>query len=335
MRPLEVAIVGATGLVGETLLQVLEMRRFPMRGLRLFASEHSAGKSLQAFGSTHVVAQLSARDRAAFAGVDVAFFAADAATSRTFAPRLAAERTLVIDKSAAFRLDPAVPLVVPEVNGRELAGHRLIANPNCSTIPLAVALGPIHRRFGLRWVSVATYQSVSGAGKAALEEFERQLRGSSAAPAAFPQPIAGNVFPENGPVDESGYGEEERKIAAEFQKIIGDGAVRISATSVRVPVAICHSEAVAFETAEPASLADIAALLRSAPGITFLPGAGYATPLQVAGTDDVVVGRLRPDSAHSGAYLCWIVSDNLRKGAATNAAQIAEAALAVPANVPS
>jgi aspartate-semialdehyde dehydrogenase len=330
VKLLRVAVIGATGLVGETLLDVLESRRFPVSELHLFGGERTSGKSVMAWGQPCTVRELGAQNDLGV-DVDVAFCATGAQISRTLAPALAARGTLVIDKSAAFRLDPGVPLVVPEVNRDTLAGQRLIANPNCSTIPLAVALGPVHRRFGLRWMSVATYQSVSGAGKDALDEYERQARGENAPAKALPQRIVGNVFPENGPVDESGYGEEERKIAQEFRKILADTEVLVSATSVRVPVAVCHAQAVAFETRDRASLDEIARTLRPAQGVSFLEGASYATPLQVAGSDLVFVGRLRPDTAHPGAYLAWIVSDNLRKGAATNAVQIAEAALAMPA----
>jgi aspartate-semialdehyde dehydrogenase len=330
LKPLRVAVIGATGLVGETVLAVLEYRHFPVSELHLFAGERTAGTSVMALGQPRIVRELRVQGGLGVS-VDVAFCATSAQISRALVPPLAARGTLVIDKSTAFRLDPDVPLVVPEVNRDTLAGQRLIANPNCSTIPLAVALGPVHRRFGLRWMSVATYQSVSGAGKDALDEFERQARGDDLAAKALPQRIARNVFPENGPVDHSGYGEEERKIAQEFRKILADQEVLVSATSVRVPVAVCHSQAVAFETRDRATLEDIARILRTAQGIKFLEGPNYATPLQVAGSDDVFVGRLRPDTAHPGAYLAWIVSDNLRKGAATNAVQIAEAALSMPA----
>ncbi len=329
MKPLTVAVVGATGLVGETLLRLFAERRLPIADLRLFASQRSSGTRVFALGREIEIQKLDSSEPKSFAGVDVAFFAADTETSRAFAPKLAAQGILVVDKSAAFRLDPSVPLVVPEVNRHTLPGHKLIANPNCSTIPLAVMLGPIHQRFGLQWVSVATYQSVSGAGKDALDEFERQARGDQGPAKALPHRAVGNVFPENGPVDASGYGEEERKIAAELKKILSDENVLVSATSVRVPVAVCHGEAVAFQTRECTSHEDIAQILRSAPGVKFLEGSAYATPLEVAGTDDVVVGRLRSDTAHLSAYLAWVMSDNLRKGAATNAIQIAEAALAM------
>lgn len=329
MKPLNVAVIGATGLVGKTLLRIFAERRLPIADLRLFAGRRSSSTRVFALGREIEIQALDASRAKNFEAVDVAFFAADAETSRALAPKLAAQGILVIDKSSAFRLDPSVPLVVPEVNGHALEHHKLVANPNCSTIPLAVMLGPIHQRFGLQWVSVATYQSVSGAGKDALDEFERQTRGDEAPAKALPHRILGNVFPENGPVDASGYGEEERKIAAELKKILSDEHVRVSATSVRVPVAVCHGEVVAFQTREGASHEHIAGILREAAGVKFLEGEAYATPLEVAGSDDVVIGRLRSDTAHPGAFLAWVMSDNLRKGAATNAVQIAEAALAM------
>ena len=181
--------------------------------------------------------------------------------------------------------------------------------------------------FGLAWASVATYQSVSGAGRDALREFERQLAGDRTPPSVLPRRIAGNVFPDNGPFDDSGYNEEERKIAAEFKKILSDETIHVSATSVRVPVAVGHGEVVAFGTRQSATREQIAQVLREAAGIKFLEGNSYATPMEVVGSDNVVVGRLRADDAHPGGYLAWVMSDNLRKGAATNAVQIAEAAL--------
>jgi aspartate-semialdehyde dehydrogenase len=331
MTAQRVAIVGATGVVGEELLRILEERRFPIGELRLFASTRSAGARISALGRENSVQPIDLDRPPDFSTIDVAFFAAGAAVSQALAKGAAAAGCLVIDKSSAFRLHADVPLVVPEVNAHAVRGRTLIANPNCAVIPLAVMLGPVHARFGLHWVSVATYQSVSGAGKDALHEFERQLAGDRGPERALPRRIAGNVFPENGPFDESGYGEEERKIASEFTKILGDASIRVSATSVRVPVAVGHGEVVAFRTKRPATREEIAETLRAAAGVRFLEGTAYATPIEVTGSDDVVIGRLREDLAHPGAYLAWLVSDNLRKGAATNAVQIAEAALAVDA----
>jgi len=324
-----VAIVGATGLVGEMVLRILDERHFPLSRLDLFASSRSSGAQIEVLGQSSAVQPLDLQHPPDFTSIDLAFFAAGSDVSRALAQKAADAGTLVIDKSAAFRLEPDVPLIVPEVNAETLRGHKLIANPNCAVIPLAVMLAPVARRFGLEWVSVATYQSVSGAGRDALREFERQLAGDRTPPVALPRRIAGNVFPDNGPFDESGYNEEERKIAAEFKKILSDDAIRISATSVRVPVAVGHGEVVAFAPREPASRDQISQVLREAAGIKFLEGNSYATPLEVVGSDDVVVGRLRADAAHPGAYLAWVMSDNLRKGAATNAVQIAEAALSI------
>ena len=326
-----VAIIGATGAVGEELLRILEERRFPVGELRLFASTRSGGSRISALGRESRVQPIDLDHPPDFSTIDVAFFAAGAAVSLALAKGAMAAGSLVIDKSTAFRLQPDVPLVVPEVNAHAVRGRTLIANPNCAVIPLAVMLGPVHARFGLQWVSVATYQSVSGAGKDALHEFERQLAGDRGPECLLPRRIAGNVFPENGPFDDSGYSEEERKIAAEFKKILSDESIRISATSVRVPVAVGHGEVVAFQTTRPARREEIAETLRAAAGVKFLEGTAYATPIEVTGSDDVVIGRLREDLAHPGAYLAWLVSDNLRKGAATNAVQIAEAALAVDA----
>lgn len=331
---LKVALVGATGLVGETLLRIMEERNFPASEVRAFATSRSAGATVRAFGSAltvDAIADDAAAERQLY-GVDVAFFAAGESVSKRLAPAAAAAGALVIDKSSAFRLDPSVPLIVPEVNMDAAAGHRLIANPNCSSIPLAVALNPIQRRFGLKWVSVSTYQSVSGAGKDAIDELEAQVRGGLER-RALPRRIAANVFPENGPWGDDGYGEEERKIAAELKKILRTPDLRVSATSVRVPVVVGHGEAVSFKTAAAATREQIGDLLAGAAGVRFQDGVDYTSPLEIAGCDDVAVGRLRPDHAHPGAFLCWIVCDNLRKGAATNAIQIAEAAFSRIAKV--
>ncbi len=337
MRQYSIAVVGATGLVGETLLRVLDERRFPLRRLCAYAGGRDRGmRKVQACGCTADVDTL-AEDSFKALGlgeIDLAFLCAGAEVSRRAVPVLLQSGALIIDKSEAFRLDAEVPLVVPEVNAAALSGRRLVASPNCAVIPLAVALAPIARRFGLAWVSVATYQSVSGAGRAALNEFERQLADPHAPAEALPRRIAGNVFPENGEFDDNGEGEEERKIAAELRKILELPKLRVSATSVRVPVAVGHAEAVAFGTLASATRDEIGALLRAAPGVTFSDGSGYATPLEVAGTDAVAVGRLREDRAHENAFLAWLVCDNLRKGAATNAVQIAEALLSRTAGVP-
>ena len=327
MSGYRVAIVGATGVVGETLARILDERRFPMSALRAFATRRSAGAIVRSGAHQAVVEAIDAAvDVSLFDGVDVAFFAVGDAVSAAYGRILAQRGTLVIDKSSAFRLAPDVPLVVPEVNADTLNGQRLIANPNCSTIPLAVALAPIDRIFGLAWVSVSTYQSVSGAGREAVEELDAQQRGEERV-AAFPKRIAGNVIPEVGAFDADGVSGEETKIAAELHKILNRADLPVSATTVRVPVAIGHSEALAFGTKRAATREEVAHALASTPGVRFSDGSAYATALDVAGTDDIAIGRLRPDAAHANAWLCWVVSDNLRKGAATNAVQIAETAL--------
>lgn len=322
---LAVAIVGATGLVGETLARILAERKFPMASLRAFGTARSSGTRLKAGGLSADVEQLDATSDP-FEGIDVAFFAAGDAVSRRYARAAAVAGAFVVDKSGVYRLDPNTPLIVPEANAGAIGAHNLVANPNCSTIPLAVALAPIERELGLAWVSVATYQSVSGAGKDALAEYEAQKRGGSTVK-FLPRRIDGNVVPENGAFDESGYGEEERKIAAELRKILARPDLPVSSTAVRVPVVCGHSAAVSFATTQPASRSRLADLLRHAPGVRFYEGADYATADESAGNDDVHVGRLRADTAHQNAFLCWMVCDNLRKGAATNAVQIVEAAM--------
>jgi aspartate-semialdehyde dehydrogenase len=329
-----VAIVGATGVVGETLSRVLHERRFPMNSLRAFATQRSAGTVVRSGAYQAVVEAISAvdPDPSTFDGVDLAFFAVGDAVSAAFG-RVASERgTLVIDKSSAFRMDADVPLVVPEVNGAAAAGKKLIANPNCATIPLALVLGAIDREFGLAWASAATYQSVSGAGRDAVEELEAQLDGDDAVK-ALPHRIAGNVIPEIGAFGADGQSGEEKKIGDELRKILGRPGLPVSATTVRVPVSVGHCEAIAFGTVRRARRDEIRDALLRAPGVTFADGNAYATPLDVAGTDLVTVGRLRQDLAHADGWLAWVVSDNLRKGAATNAVQIAESAL-VTARVP-
>lgn len=329
MNAHRVAIVGATGVVGETLARVLHERRFPMSSLRAFATQRSAGSVVRsgAFEAVVEAIDASAPDASLFDGVDIAFFAVGDAVSAAYGRRLAARDILVVDKSSAFRLEPDVPLVVPEVNGASISAKRLVANPNCSTIPLAMALAPIDRAFGLAWASVSTYQSVSGAGRDAVDELAAQSRGEVPPVSVFPRRIAGNVIPEIGAFDAAGESGEESKVAAELRKIIARPDLPVSATTVRVPVEVGHSEAVAFGTERPATREQIREILANAPGVTFSDGASYATPLDVAGTDIVSVGRLRPDRAHANAWLAWIVCDNLRKGAATNAVQIAETAL--------
>lgn len=324
-RGLRVAIVGAAGLVGETLARVLSERRFPIASLRAFGTTRSAGARLSAAGQQADVETLDDVGEP-FAGIDVAFFAAGDTVSRKYAHAAAAAGAFVVDKSTVHRLDSKTPLVVPEVNGDAIGLARLVANPNCSTIPLAVALAPIDRVFGLAWVNVTALQSVSGAGKDALAEYEAQLQGDETV-GALPRRIAGNLIPQNGDFDESGYADEERKIAAEFAKILDRPDLPFSVTCVRVPVSVGHSATVSFGTRRPATREQAHEVLKSAPSVRTYDRQAYATPLEAAGDDMVHVSRLRADAARPGAFLCWITCDNLRKGAATNAVQIVECAL--------
>jgi aspartate-semialdehyde dehydrogenase len=319
---MRVAVVGATGVVGRTMLEVLRQRRFPADEIVPFATERSAG--LEVDGLT--VRALNAE--ANLDGFDLALFSAGAGTSREWAPRFVERGATVIDNSSAFRHDPDIPLVVSEVNPDALAGHRgLIANPNCSTMQLVVALAPIHRAAGIERLVVATYQSVSGTGRAAVEELENQAHASlhgmdMPAPEVYPEPIGFNVIGAAGSFAEGDdHTDEERKMMFETRKILGDESIGVAVTCVRVPVRTCHSIAVNVQTREAFSASDAQALLQGAPGVVVdqLP-----TPLKAAGRDEVVVGRIRPDESHPRALSLWIVSDNLRKGAATNAVQIAE-----------
>ena len=330
-RQVKVAVVGATGLVGEAMLQVLSERRFPASEVVALASERSAGDSVD-FGDDALLVQ----DLARFdpAGTDIALFAASAEIAREYAPKFAAAGAVVIDNSSAYRMDPQVPLVVPEVNGDAIARRPLgiIANPNCSTIQLMLVAGPIHREVGIERMNVASYQSVSGAGREALEELARQtaelLNGRPVEPSAFPVQIAFNVIPHIDAFEPNGYTKEELKIVNESRKILGDDSIRVSATAVRVPVFYGHSEAVNIETR--ARIAEDAArdLLAAAPGVELVdergPG-GYATAVtHASGKDAVYVSRVRADLSHDNGINLWVVADNVRKGAALNAVQIAE-----------
>jgi aspartate-semialdehyde dehydrogenase len=329
-RP-SVAIVGATGAAGSTLVRVLAERAFPAAGLQLFASTRSAG--------THVATHLgdvevqALRDDA-LRGIDVVFFAAGAATSRRHAPRVAESGGVAIDKSSAFRMDPNVPLVVPEVNAETLATHHgIVANPNCVAIPLSIVLAPLQRAHGLRHVTVATYQAATGAGRGLADELETQTRddAAGAAPTAhvYPHVLHGNVVP-GGWTMEGDDTEEEVKVIAETRRVLGAPSLRMSVTTVRVPVAVGHSAAVWVELDAPADPDAIRALLAAAPGIVVVddPAAQrYPTPRAVAGSDDVQVGRIRRDAGTENGIALFFSADNLRKGAATNAVQVAELVL--------
>jgi aspartate-semialdehyde dehydrogenase len=324
-----VALAGATGAVGGTMLRVLEERGFPVSELRPLASTRSEGRELHYLGKPFVVRTLSDD---AFEGIDIALFSAGATRSRAFAPAAVAAGAVVIDNSSAFRMDPDVPLVVPEVNEAAIREHRgIIANPNCVSAPLVVALKPIADAVGLERVIVASYQSVSGTGQAGVEELRAQVaaqgNGAEPEPAVYPHPIFANVLPHIGDFDDEGHTGEEVKVVEETRKMLGLPDLPVSATCVRVPVYVGHSEAVVVETTEPIDPERARELLMVAPGVALVdePAANrYPLPRDAAGRDEVFVGRVRRDPSHPRGLAMWIVADNLRKGAATNAVQIAE-----------
>jgi aspartate-semialdehyde dehydrogenase len=322
-RGYRVAVVGATGVVGTTMLELLTQRRFPATEIVPFATERSAGRELD---GGLVVRALN--EEADLSGFDVALFSAGGGTSREWAPRFVDAGATVVDNSSAWRRDPQIPLIVSEVNPHALEHHRgLIANPNCSTMQLVVALAPIHRRAGIERLVVATYQSVSGTGKKAIDELDHQARaslsgGHAPAPEVYPEPIAFNVIGAAGTFAEGDdHTDEERKMMFETRKILEDESIGIAVTCVRVPVRVSHSLAVNLQTREPLSAEEARKLLASAPGVIV---ENVPTPLRAAGRDEVFVGRIRGDESHPRGLSLWIVSDNLRKGAATNAVQIAE-----------
>jgi aspartate-semialdehyde dehydrogenase len=322
-----VAVVGATGAVGTIMLEVLEERRFPASEIVPFASARSAGRDL----GGRVVQELTDES---IQGFDVAVLSAGATISREWAPKLAAAGAVVVDNSSAWRTDPAIPLVVAEVNPEALDAHRgIIANPNCSTMQMLVALGPIHRAAGIERLVVSTYQSVSGTGVRAVEELTAQthavLHGMEPpTPVEYPHPIAFNVLGAAGTFDDGDdHTNEERKMMFETRKILGDESLRIGVTCARVPVINSHSESVTVETREDLSPEDCRKLLAASPGITILDDPArqvYPTAVGAAGHDDVFVGRIRRDASAERSLSMWIVSDNLRKGAATNTIQLAE-----------
>jgi aspartate-semialdehyde dehydrogenase len=318
---LRVAVVGGTGAVGTTMLQLLRERQFPAAEIVPFASERSRGREIDGVA-------VRVLDDAEIDGFDIALFSAGADRSRAWAHRFVESGAIVIDNSSAFRRDPVVPLVVSEVNPHAVERHKgLISNPNCSTMQLLVALAPIHRAVGIERMIVATYQSVSGTGQAAVEELETQAHASlhgveAPAPQIYPEPIAFNVIGAAGTFAEGDdHTDEERKMMFETRKILEDDSIGVAVTCVRVPVRVGHSEAVNIQMREPLSAEQATELLRRAPGVAV---EDVPTPLRAAGRDEVFVGRIRRDHSHPRALAMFVVSDNLRKGAATNAIQIAE-----------
>ncbi len=331
MKTFTVAVVGATGAVGQTMLSILQERRFPVGTLHLLASERSAGEQIEYDGRKITVQDLAGFDPS---GVDFALFSAGGSISKEYAHKFAAAGAIVIDNSSAFRMDADVPLVVSEVNPEALDSipRGIVANPNCSTMQMLVALAAIHRAVGISRINVATYQSVSGAGRSALEELGRQtaniLSFKDPDPKRFPVQIAFNLIPHIDDFLDNGYTKEEMKLVWETRKILGDESIQVNPTAVRVPVFYGHSEAVHVETRSKITAAEARALLEKSPGLTVVddrvPG-GYPTPVtHASGTDAVYVGRIREDISCENGLNMWVVSDNIRKGAALNAVQIAE-----------
>lgn len=327
-----VAVAGATGVVGRKMIEVLEDRKFPVARIKLLASERSKGKRLCFCGEEIPVDVLS---EDSFKGVDIALFSAGSGTSKKFAPCAARDGCVVVDNSSAWRMDPEVPLVVPEVNPGDIAKHKgIIANPNCSTIQMVVVLKPLHDAATVTRVVVSTYQAVSGAGSAALHELDENLRavlnGESFTPKVFPHPIAFNCIPQipqSGAFLDNGYTSEEMKMVNETKKIMGDPNIRVTATTVRVPVHTGHSESVNVETKKKLSADEAREILRKAPGVVVQDDPSqqcYPLAIYAANRYDTYVGRIREDISHPSALDMWIVSDNLLKGAALNAVQIAE-----------
>lgn len=324
IKSMRVAVVGATGLVGQVMLKVLAERSFPISALYVVASERSVGKEIDFGGTKHKVIGL---EQAVSLRPDIAIFSAGGAASKQWAPKFAAVGTTVIDNSSAWRMDPEIKLVVPEINGNALQlEDRIIANPNCSTIQMVLSLAAIHRAYGIERIVVSTYQSVSGTGVKAIAQMENERQGIKAE-MVYPYPIDMNCLPHGGEFHEDGYTSEELKLVNETRKILGDESIQVTATVVRIPVRGGHSEAVNVETKKPFDLSEIRQLIAQTPGIKVqdLPETQtYPMPLYAEGKDEVFVGRIRRDYTRPNALNLWVVADNLRKGAATNAVQIAE-----------
>ena len=334
---MKVAIAGATGAVGTDLIDLLERLHFPVTSLRLLASERSVGKKLKFKGQEIAVEELTHHS---FEGIDLAFFSAGASRSKEFCPAAIKAGAVVIDNSSAFRMDEGIPLVVPEVNGEHAFLHKgLIANPNCTTIQMVVALNPLHRKSPIKRIVVSTYQAVSGTGAMALEELKTQVRdwvaGNELKHSIYPYPIAFNVIPHVDVFLENGYTKEEMKMVFETRKIMSAPEIQVSATCVRVPVFRAHSEAINIETESKITAAEATEILKKAPGVKVMderaPG-GYPVPAEIAGRFDTYVGRIREDISVKNGLSLWVVADQLYKGAALNAVQIAELLLTRPKN---
>lgn len=328
MKQYRVAVVGATGMVGRKFLQVLEERKLPVSEYFLFASKRSAGTEVTFMGQQYTIRELT-EDAFENLHVDIALFSAGASTSKQFAPIVAASGAVVIDNSSCWRMDPDVPLVVPEVNSEAIMGYRkkgIIANPNCSTIQAMVPLKPLRDAYGLKRVVYSTYQAVSGAGQKGYMDLVNGLKGE--APQKFPHPIAGNCLPHIDVFLDNGYTKEEQKMIDETRKILSLPDLRVTATTVRVPVFHGHSESINIEFERPFDLAELRALLEKTEGLVVLDDVAndvYPMAITAADTDPVYVGRIRRDFSVENGINLWCVADNIRKGAATNAVQIAQA----------
>ena len=330
-KKIKLAIAGATGAVGNQMIQCLEEADFPVHSVQLLASSRSVGRQLRFKGELLDVKELK---EDSFKGVDIALFSAGGGTSEKFAPYAAQDGCVVVDNSSAWRMDPQVPLVVPEVNPHAIARHTekgIIANPNCSTIQMVVALNPIHQKYGIKRIVVSTYQAVSGTGKKAIDELFDQTRAIinflNYETRVYPHRIAFNCLPHIDAFLDNGYTKEEMKMVNETRKIMEDDSIRVTATTVRVPVFFGHCESVNIETSEPVSAEDVKALLENTPGIRVMDDPGkniYPLATDAAGQDLTLVGRIRNDESIPNGINMWIVADNIRKGAATNTVQIAQ-----------
>lgn len=324
---MKVAVVGATGLVGRTMLNLLEKRDFPVSNLIPVASARSAGKKIEFKGTSYAVVTM---EDGLKQKPDVAIFSAGGTTSKEWAPAFAAQGCYVVDNSSAWRMDPDKKLIVPEINAGVLEQQDLIiANPNCSTIQLVVALGPLHRHIGIKRLVISTYQALTGTGKIAVDQYNRERTGeaSNKSEDAYPYPIFENCIPHCDVFFDNGYTREELKLVNETRKILGDEAIAITATAVRVPVLGGHSESINIEFHKACTREEILEIMKDAPGIIVLDNPKkqeYPMPLMAKGRDEVFVGRIRVDESQANTFNMWVVADNLRKGAATNAIQIAE-----------
>ena len=326
IKKYKIAVVGATGMVGRTFLKVLEEYRLPAESYTLFSSKRSAGSKIKFMGEDYTVRELT--DESFDEGFDIALFSAGGSTSEHFSPIAASKGCLVIDNSSAFRMDKDVPLVVPEVNPEDIKKHHgIIANPHCSTIQAMVAIKPLHDKYKVKRIVYSTYQAVSGAGRAGWEDLENGMKDPNATLKKFPYPIAGNCLPHIDVFLDNGYTKEEMKMVNETRKILGDDSIRITATTVRVPVFNAHSESINLEFEKDFDLDELRETLRNAPGIVVEDDPAhniYPMAINAAGHDETFVGRIRRDESIPSGVNLWVVADNIRKGAASNAVQIAK-----------